>query len=814
MSGLVPGAARSPAAAAWGGVVRRAPKPLARGVPAAEERPIALLTRTATFAALLAFAAGHWAGLVADPSTTRTLGLVVAATAGGVILHLTGRPARFWLALALSRPLIAVTTGVVGLLVTGLPAHYLKPRRFDDLWAEVDRALGGVGALQWPYAGGDDWVRLSILLGAPVVAAAAAALAFWPARRLQPALRHLSLILLVALYGVAATDREFDGELLRGLLLFLLIAAWLWIPRLRRRDAIAGGAVAVAAALVSLPVAARLKAEAWIDYRSWEWFGPPATQTFNWNHRYGPIDWPREGTTVLEVKSERPHYWKAQTLDRFDGLRWVRSNESGLRDTGGQLPERIEERWDERIRFTVRSLESPLVIGAGTVYEVRGAGPTLSSADGTTVALDEPLADGERYTVRAYVPDPSRRRMRAAADRYGEEFRQYTTIFLPPPGVNALTAPPRPGAEPGAGAARYAPDLDAGGGQVTPGAAEPPYSDIAAGRPAGGVPGADRSAVSVGLRGQPLTGAADAERRLLDSPYGRTFRLARRLAAGQTTTYDIVKRIEDHLQRNLDYNEQPPSQEYPLEAFLFEDRVGYCQQFSGAMALMLRMNGIPARVAAGFTPGSFDREQREYRVRDLDAHSWVEVFFTGIGWVPFDPTPSLAPAESQAASARSPSAADAGGFGGLTGGDSERASGRALGGRAQPGEARPLVPLLAFGFLAVLASAAALARRLRRRGGRAADPDRELRELRRALGRLGFAVPAGTTLLGLERQLEPRVGRAAIRHVRLLRHSPYGAGGPAAPEPVARRALRRALTRGAGPLGRLRGLMALPPRPF
>ena len=73
-------------------------------------------------------------------------------------------------------------------------------------------------------------------------------------------------------------------------------------------------------------------------------------------------------------------------------------------------------------------------------------------------------------------------------------------------------------------------------------------------------------------------------------------------------------------------------------------QVGYCQQFSGAMALMLRMIGIPARVAAGFAPGSRTRKRR-VRVRDLDAHSWVEVYFNGIGWVPFDPTPAAAPAE-------------------------------------------------------------------------------------------------------------------------------------------------------------------------
>src|SRR4051794_41851065 len=65
------------------------------------------------------------------------------------------------------------------------------------------------------------------------------------------------------------------------------------------------------------------------------------------------------------------------------------------------------------------------------------------------------------------------------------------------------------------------------------------------------------------------------------------------------------------------------------------------------MALMLRMNGIPARVAAGFAPGIYDQSTKEFRVRDLDAHSWVEVYFDNIGWVPFDPTPTAAPAGSQ-----------------------------------------------------------------------------------------------------------------------------------------------------------------------
>ena len=47
--------------------------------------------------------------------------------------------------------------------------------------------------------------------------------------------------------------------------------------------------------------------------------------TFDWNAPYGPLDWPRDGATLLNVKSDRPHYWKVETLDGFDGFRWLRT---------------------------------------------------------------------------------------------------------------------------------------------------------------------------------------------------------------------------------------------------------------------------------------------------------------------------------------------------------------------------------------------------------------------------------------------------------------------------------------------------------
>ncbi len=78
----------------------------------------------------------------------------------------------------------------------------------------------------------------------------------------------------------------------------------------------------------------------------------------------------------------------------------------------------------------------------------------------------------------------------------------------------------------------------------------------------------------------------------------------------------------------------------PLATFLFKTRAGHCEYFASAMTIMLRAIGIPSREVNGFLPGEYNDLGGDYIVRASDAHSWVEAYFPGTGWVTFDPTPA------------------------------------------------------------------------------------------------------------------------------------------------------------------------------
>ena len=134
---------------------------------------------------------------------------------------------------------------------------------------------------------------------------------------------------------------------------------------------------------------------------------------------------------------------------------------------------------------------------------------------------------------------------------------------------------------------------------------------------------------------------------MADSPYAKLYALTQEIRGTTHSPFDFVHAVLDRVQLGTTYDENPPGRPYPLASFLFDTKAGYCQQFSGVMALMLRMGGVPARVASGFSPGSYNSERKDYVVRDTDAHSWVEAYFPPYGWITFDPTPAASPASSQ-----------------------------------------------------------------------------------------------------------------------------------------------------------------------
>jgi hypothetical protein len=105
--------------------------------------------------------------------------------------------------------------------------------------------------------------------------------------------------------------------------------------------------------------------------------------------------------------------------------------------------------------------------------------------------------------------------------------------------------------------------------------------------------------------------------------------------------YDKVVALESYLRTHYTYSLQvklPPDQE-AVSWFLFRSgHRGYCIYFATAMAILARSLGIPARVVSGYAPGTYDPQLQRQIIRGTDAHSWTQVYFSGYGWVNFEPT--------------------------------------------------------------------------------------------------------------------------------------------------------------------------------
>lgn len=135
---------------------------------------------------------------------------------------------------------------------------------------------------------------------------------------------------------------------------------------------------------------------------------------------------------------------------------------------------------------------------------------------------------------------------------------------------------------------------------------------------------------------------------MASSTTDRTRELARVIVsqAGAQTPYDQARAIESWLRSNIQYNEtipQPPRGQDPVDWVLFDFKQGYCNYYASSMIMMLRSLGIPSRMGAGFAQGLYDPAQNAFVVLERDAHTWVEVFFPGYGWIEFEPTAAQAP---------------------------------------------------------------------------------------------------------------------------------------------------------------------------
>ena len=118
--------------------------------------------------------------------------------------------------------------------------------------------------------------------------------------------------------------------------------------------------------------------------------------------------------------------------------------------------------------------------------------------------------------------------------------------------------------------------------------------------------------------------------------------LAESVTANVRNRYDAAAMIENYLQTQFGYTlEQKAGGSDPVSDFLFNVREGHCEYFATSMALMLRSQGIAARVVTGFQQGEYNETAEVFVVRQRHAHAWVEVYFPGEeAWVSFDPTPA------------------------------------------------------------------------------------------------------------------------------------------------------------------------------
>ena len=420
-----------------------------------------------------------------------------------------------------------------------------------------------------------------------------------------------AITLAVGVVWPATINESWASEtrpLLTGAVTLAAVLATLFLVREGGRPArgalqAAGFVLLLVVASVAASSSDAVAKTGFVNWQTWSLGEPrekPVSVRYVWDSDYEGISYPPKKTVVLRVRVPGPReslYWRATTLDEYSGTHWneeLRFDDEGdrseetieLAGADALLPRRAQDdsKW-VRQDVEVVALRDTHLVGAAQPMRWRPAIAPVQAAQSGILVSDAQLRQGQRYTVWSYVPRAKPSELARSPADYPAELERYLrlteTVELPEWGT-----PDRP---------------------------------------------------------------AELERVLAHDPYIGTGHLnlyerARQVVGDAETPYDAVVALEAWFRSDggFVYDESPPSSylDPPLVPFVLRDKRGYCQHFAGAMAVMLRLLGIPSRVAAGFTSGSYDEEKHEWTVTDHNAHTWVEVYFPRIGWIPFDPTPN------------------------------------------------------------------------------------------------------------------------------------------------------------------------------
>lgn len=557
-----------------------------------------------------------------------------------------------------------------------------------------------------------------------------------------------------------------------------------------RQGAIASAVVIAAAVLVSgMPAVAK---GAFLGWETWEPSGKdelPVSVAYVWDSNYEPLTWPERKTTVLTIEAPPiSRYWRATTLDVFNGDYWLESTlevqPDPLFDPLLPLAGRNEAQ-QLRARVKVEALRDNRLIGASVPvrYELDDDEFVLYQSTGTAY-VPRGVPRGSTYTSWSYAPRPTPRALARSAPIYSSALDRYLVVQA------RTSTPPSPNF--GSSGRREAMErIFAGNPSLT--AYRPLY---------------ERALAIAGDAPSPYAAVVELETSFRDGSYVYD--------QNPTTRGDVP----------------------PLVEFVMRTRRGYCQHFAGAMALMLRYLGIPARIGAGFTSGSYDQKEGRWTVTDHDAHTWVEVWFRGYGWLPFDPTPGrgdLDGAYSAASVGFNAAAVSAAIAAGLDSADyklqTERfdrgsGAGRAADGRDLPGDLSgttsggsegSLLRLLALAALALTAGIGLLKFALRRARFLTRDPRKVAAACRRELGEFladqKIAIPESATPAELGEVVRQQVALDVAPFVDAVTGARYGP--PERADEAARRARRelrrieRTLRRRLSFWERARGLVSV-----